>query len=321
MAFLSEVWEKSYDKKHQHKAKELLELHGLKYISTPRYSKHRGGGVALVVNLAKFHLEKVELDNPKKVEVVFGILPPKDPKSQIKKHILCSFYFPPKSKKKAALLDFIITSCSHLQTIHGDCGIYICGDRNEMDISPILSFNSSLRQIVSSPTRKDKILDVIITNLHKFYETPIIIPPVDADTPSGSPSDHSVPVAFPIRDANFSRDAIYSIRTFRPLPDSKITEFEEWLNSMSWDNLGSGTSPSEQVEIFQSTLTSKLNEVFPQKKVKLSSNDKPYMTAELKRIDRLKQREYWRFGKSLIYSSLKKVFLDKSKVAAAKYIS
>ena len=202
VAFLSEVWEKSCDKKH--KAREFLELHGLKYISTPRFSKHRGGGVALVANLEKSHLEKVEIDNPKKVEVVFGMLRPKDPKSQIKKHILCSFYFPPKSKKRAALLDFIITSCSHLQTIHGNCGIYICGDINELHISPILSFNAGLRQIVSSPTRKDKILDVIITNLNRFYDTPVIVPPVDADTLSGSPSDHSGPVAIPIRDANFN---------------------------------------------------------------------------------------------------------------------
>ena len=98
-------------------------------------------------------------------------------------------------------------------------------------------------------------------------------------------------------------------------------EFEEWLNGTNWDNLNGQISPSEQVEILQTTLTSKMNEVFPEKKVKLSSNDKPYMTAELKQIDRLKQREYWRIGKSVRYNSLKKMFSEKSKVAGAKYVS
>ena len=158
---------------------------------------------------------------------------------------------------------------------------------------------------MSSPNRKDKIFDVIITNLHRFYDTPVIVPPVDANTPSGSPSEHSVPVAIPIRDANFNRDAIYAIITFRPLPDSRIMKFEEWLNGTNWENLSGQISPSEKVEIIQTTPASKMNEIFSEKKVKLSSIDKPYMTAELKRIDRLKQQEYWRMGKSVRYNSLK----------------
>ena len=45
LSFLTEVWEKSENKKHQLKIEELLELKGLKYISTPRPSARRGGGL------------------------------------------------------------------------------------------------------------------------------------------------------------------------------------------------------------------------------------------------------------------------------------
>ena len=42
--FLTEVWEKKEKKKHQSKLEELFELHGIKYISTPRPGAQRGGG-------------------------------------------------------------------------------------------------------------------------------------------------------------------------------------------------------------------------------------------------------------------------------------
>ena len=49
LIFLTEIWEKEDDKKHQHRIEELLELDGIKYISTPRPGK-RGGGAALAVD-------------------------------------------------------------------------------------------------------------------------------------------------------------------------------------------------------------------------------------------------------------------------------
>ena len=41
LIFLSEVWQKEDDKKHQSKIEELLELDGIKYISTPRSGVRR----------------------------------------------------------------------------------------------------------------------------------------------------------------------------------------------------------------------------------------------------------------------------------------
>ena len=321
IGFLTEVWEKRESKTHQHNIKRMLELEGLKYISNPRINNQRGGGVALVANLRRFNLEKIEVDNPDKLEVIFGLLRPKAQGSQVKKIICCSFYFPPKSKKKTKLLDHIITTVSYLMTIHEKSGIFICGDRNEMNISPILHSNGNLRQIVSLPSRKDKILDIMITNLHRFFETPCIVPPVPADLPTGSPSDHSVPLARPIRDPNFRRQVTYQVRVFRPLPDSKIDIFEKWLENETWDVVNPDSDPSSQVENLQNLLCSKLDEIFPQKNLKLSSNDDPWITTELKDIARLKKREWWNFGKTKRYDSLKKKFKHKNKEAACKYIT
>ena len=75
-AMLSEVWEKSNCKKQQFELERMLNMDGLKYISTPRMTK-RGGGAAIVVSLNDYSLDKIEVPNPNKVEVVFGLLRPK----------------------------------------------------------------------------------------------------------------------------------------------------------------------------------------------------------------------------------------------------
>ena len=76
LSFLSEIWEQSENKKHQYKIEELLELKGFKYISTPRPGNRRGGGAAIIVNTARFSVSKLNVPNPKGLEIVWGIIKP-----------------------------------------------------------------------------------------------------------------------------------------------------------------------------------------------------------------------------------------------------
>ena len=63
---LSEVWEKANCKKQQFELEKLLNMDGIKYISTPRMTK-RGGGAAIEVQLKTFSLDNIEVPNPNKV--------------------------------------------------------------------------------------------------------------------------------------------------------------------------------------------------------------------------------------------------------------
>ena len=76
LSFLTEVWHKSENKKHQFKIEELLELKGLKYISTPRPGTRRGGGAALVVNTENFSISKLNISIPNNLEIVWGLVKP-----------------------------------------------------------------------------------------------------------------------------------------------------------------------------------------------------------------------------------------------------
>ena len=62
VGFFSEIWEKSENKAHKLKIETMMEMEGLKYISTPR---PRGwGGAAIIANQKYFKLEKIDITIP-----------------------------------------------------------------------------------------------------------------------------------------------------------------------------------------------------------------------------------------------------------------
>ena len=107
LSFLVEIWQKSESRKHQYKIEELLELRGIKYISTPRPGNRRGGGAAIAANTENFTLSKLNMCIPHNLEVVWGILKTNTETGKINKIIVCSFYCPPRSRKKTILIDII----------------------------------------------------------------------------------------------------------------------------------------------------------------------------------------------------------------------
>ena len=225
VALLSEVWQKTTSKKHRFEIEKMLQLHGLKYISTPRLHK-RGGGAAIVANLSKFSLEKLDVIINDKLEIVWGLLRPKGPTtSAIREIIVVSFYCPPKSRKKTKLMDHLVTNCHALLTKYPNAGLVIGGDKNDWKIGPLIASVPKLKQIVSLPTCNLKTLDVILTNLWQFYSVPIVVPPVPCDDQTkGVPSDHSTPVAHPLSN-DYQTKNVYKTRVAQPLPDSGMREF------------------------------------------------------------------------------------------------
>ena len=67
-------------------------------------------------------------------------------------------------------------------------------------------------------------------------------------------------------------------------------------------------------------MNQKVQEFFPQKKVRIGVDDKIFMTSELKSLKRKRIREYKKHGKSMKYLMLAKEFKSKYKKAAENYI-
>ena len=178
ISFLTEVWQKEENKKHQQKIEEMFEMCGIRYISTSRPGTQRGGGAAIAVWTKKFTISKLNIAIPKSAEVVWGLLKPKVMTGNISTIIVCCFYSPPRLRKNSRLIDHLTVTLHSLLSIHSGAGVIISGDRNSIEIPALLSIDPTLRQVVKVPTRGLRTLDVIITNMSRYYHELITIPPI-----------------------------------------------------------------------------------------------------------------------------------------------
>ena len=321
VGLLCEVWQKFEDKKHSHEIEKLLELDGLKYFSTVRPKGKRGGGAAIIVNLKKFSVEKIDVNNPYSLEICWALAKPRSKHAKVKKIILCSFYCAPKSRKKAELIDHIICTLQSLTSKYPNCCICLGGDKNKLDISQLLCSSLKLVQMVNKGTRKGEILDIFVSNYSQCYNQPEIIPPVPPDNPSnGVPSDHHVPLCTPHTDPLCPPKREYKVITYRPLPDSKLHQFGNWITQENWDSLDETNSPENKVETYNKMLLETLDKYCPTKTVSLRINDEPFTTADMKTLKRRRQREYCSKGKTNKYYKLKKEFKAKYERAAKDFL-
>ena len=214
--------------------------------------------------------------------------------------ILCAIYSPPNSRKKSKLIDFISNNYNQLKSSKYPSA-YFClgGDINDLKIDLLLNISPKFRQIVKLPTRGTKILDVIVTDLWEFYQEPIILPPLLPDVIGvGSPSDHSVPFAQKYTDRRILRKPNYIKKAIRPFPDSGILEFGRWIQNKDFTEVIETVSTTEKVKALDHILSSKVNDIFPEKIVKIYHQDKEWMNSELRILRRQKSREYYKHKKS-----------------------
>ena len=102
VALLSEIWEQSQSERQKHEIEKMMEFEGLSYLSFARHDGKRGGGVAIIADCEKFHLEKIDIKIPNNLEVIWAYLKPKSKvlNKFLEQIVLCSFYSPKKLENK-----------------------------------------------------------------------------------------------------------------------------------------------------------------------------------------------------------------------------
>ena len=132
------------------------------------------------------------------------------------------------------LIDHIATVLNKLKSEHPDAATIIAGDKNDLDESGILALDPAFVQIVRKPTRKTKVLSIIITDLRRFYVEPKIVEPVPVDDPmKGVPSDHNGVLAVPINSSEFTKDTSKEIKFVRPMPQASIVEYRRSIGGIN----------------------------------------------------------------------------------------
>ena len=325
IALCSETWEKTSNRKLKLEVEKMFEMDGLEFISCPRPSSKRGGGCAVIVNRKNFTVEKLSVNVPHKLEVVWSLVRPRilNKEMQFKEIIACCFYSPPNYRKNAKLVQHIISEMHQFLVKYPRAGFVCGGDRNKMQTSPITDALPRCIQTVTKFTYKNrKIHDVIFTNMSQLYAVPYIAPAVQPDVAGhGVPSDHDMAVAVPLAGAGegaVTRE--FTLKSSRPLPDSKVREFGQWVAREDWGALRGNISSSHQAIILRQILDDKINKYFPIKLCRVSNSDKPWITKEIKQLDRWKKVEYRKHGKSIKYLNLLRSYDQKYKSAAKLHL-
>ena len=220
ITFISESWEKV-----ENPLQSLLQMDNYEIISNPHARKEGGGRPALVISSEMFNVENPNhssINIPWGVECTWAILTPKNVtnSSLVKKIAVASFYCKPGSRKKTMLLDHF-SEVYHSLSAKYPSGLFFifAGDKNELKMDQVLNLSSDFKQLVQHPTRMTPpaILDVIVTDLHKYYSIPVVEPALQVDSDKdGSDSDHLMVVMSPL--SNFKNTKGRSIRhvEFKP---------------------------------------------------------------------------------------------------------
>ena len=79
--------------------------------------------------------------------------------------------------------------------------------------------------------------------------------------------------------------------------------------------------PLESLKMMESKFEEKMEKMFPLKKLRISSDDKPWINCDLKYLARRKRREYVKHGRSVKYLKLQEKFDKKYCEAAERYLS
>ena len=69
---------------------------------------------------------------------------------------------------------------------------------------------------------------------------------------------------------------LYKTVVSRPLPEASVNQFGTWIIEETFRNVKDDVSPSEQAQMLQKLLMSKLDEFCPVQTFKLISQDKPF---------------------------------------------
>ena len=86
----------------------------------------------------------------------------------------------------------------------------MAGDTNKTPIEDILDCLGTLKNIQVEATRKDEILDLVITDLHTFYLPTATIAPLTVDPEcKGKDSDHNIIIFPPIQLSGTKVDRTY----------------------------------------------------------------------------------------------------------------
>ena len=92
-----------------------------------------------------------------------------------------------------------------------------------------------------------------------------------------------------------------------------------WVQQQDWNEIYKLSCVNKKAEKFEQMIIEKVDLYFPEKTIKLNENDQPWISPELKILDRQRKREYTKHKRSHKWRNLDAKFVEKSEALKESY--
>ena len=186
------------------------------------------GGISIFVKNG-IPATRLKVNVPSHLEIIYVSLTPSWLPRAISNIIICGLYYPGSNSifapNQVDLTSHIIETFQSFNIRYSRPLFIILGDFNDLDFTDLCE-TCNLKQVVNVPTRGNRTLDLILTNINNgFYADPITLPSIGN-------SDHLsvlyTPKAY-IKQKDVKRKLM--IRIFKK---SGMIEFGSWIANFNW---------------------------------------------------------------------------------------
>lgn len=273
---------------------------------TDRENRRGGGAMCLVKdNIKVKHWSDL---NDNSIESTWLTLYPKRLPRAISSLTVGVIYHPPNADNFHTYTH-ISTSLDQILQKHPETGIILVGDFNSFKDS-YLKQNYTLRQIVEKPTRENRILDKVYTNVDQFYDNPQLIAPLGA-------SDHSVVLCNPQTRSTYKKPETIVIKRRSNDQNSK-NMFVYALKQVSWNDVYDAADCESKFKVFHDTIQGLLDYYLPIVETKSNTNDKPWLTDSFRNKIYLRQKA-WHEGNQAEFNKLRNNVNHSSRYLKSKF--
>ena len=254
----------------------------------------KGGGVAIAYNNTNLSLSEVELVGAKRSHEIVAAKG-RDIASG-KELLLISVYLPPSTGKSEvkSIAKVVSENISRFKMASTDIKTIVAGDLNKKNFSSAINDFPLIKKKKTGPTRKNKVLDVVFTDLDPCDVT--LLSPIE--TENGVPSDHkTILCSADLLDAPAPQQEFFFTR---PLSEKGKEKFSKLLIATDWSVIFGDTCSSSAAKLAD-LLASYVDDCFPLKRHKANNKFPVWITPEVRRKRRQKNRTYKREGRSALF--------------------
>ena len=264
----------------EHISDQTVSAAGYNLIRRDRCVGQHGGVCAYVRKIIKYQVLENLFDA--RFEVLWLTLRASRLPRGIPNIILGVVYHPP-GADCPSMVQYLYECLTIIESEFPNSGTILLGDFNKLKVSRIQNaFN--LKQVVKFPTRGRNILDLLLTDLDKFYDSPRKLPPFGL-------SDHDSIFIPPLSQSQVPNPTCRTkSRQLRPTKRSALTRYLEEVNINQLVN--NETSCDDKAKTFEMIINNGLDAIAPIIEKVIITNEPPWVSSSFKKLIRNRQKAF-----------------------------